>query len=86
MTQEVYFLRNGWECDFVAFPPGKEGWIIQVTARLDHANIDRELKGLAAGIKHLGRGQALLLADSREPGLQIPEWVRVVPVMDWLLE
>jgi len=86
MTPDVYFLRNGWECDFVAFPPAREPLIIQVTERLDEDNLAREVKGLEAGKNRLGRGEAMLLVDSVQSGLDIPKWVRVVPVVDWLLE
>jgi uncharacterized protein len=86
MTPDVYFLRNGWECDFVAFPPAREPLIIQVTERLDEDNLAREVKGIEAGRNRLGRGEAMLLVDSVQSGMDIPKWVRVVPVVDWLLE
>ena len=86
MTPDVYFLRNGWECDFVAFPPAREPLIIQVTERLDEDNVAREVKGLEAGKNRLGKGEAILLVDSVQSGVDIPKWVRVVPVVDWLIE
>jgi predicted AAA+ superfamily ATPase len=86
MTPDVYFLRNGWECDFVAFPPAREPLIIQVTERLDEDNLAREVKGLEAGKNRLGKGEAILLVDSFQSGVDIPKWVRVVPVVDWLIE
>ncbi|MDQ1239535.1 MAG: uncharacterized protein QG577_1721 [Thermodesulfobacteriota bacterium] len=85
-TAEIYFLRNGWECDFVAFPYATEPLLVQVTATLDQDNLARELKGLEAGRGRVGRGEAMLLVDSVQSGLDIPKWVRVVPVVDWLLE
>ena len=85
-TEEIYFVRNGWECDFVAFPPGAKPLLFQVTARLDRNNLAREVKGLVAGRKHVGRVDGLLLVDSTEPGLDVPEWIRVVLIQEWLLE
>ncbi|MBT3388585.1 MAG: ATP-binding protein [Desulfobacula sp.] len=86
MTHEIYFLRNGWECDFVVFPQGQPRLLIQVTDRLDQSNLGREVKGLTAGKERLGIDQALLLVDSAQADLDIPEWIRVVPVVEWLLE
>jgi len=86
MTQEMYFVRNGWECDFVAFPHGREPLLVQVTSRLDTNNLAREIKGLDAARKRVGSGRTLLLAESIQPGFDVPEWISVAPVLDWLLE
>ena len=86
MTHEIYFVRNGWECDFVAFPHGKKPLLVQVTSRLDTTNLAREIKGLEAAGKRVGPCRALLLAESIQPGLAVPEWISVAPVLDWLLE
>jgi len=85
-TEDIYFLRNNWECDFVAFPAGSDPLIIQVTARLDQDNMAREVKGLAAARDHLPRAEALLLVESAQPGLELPEWIRIVPISEWLLQ
>jgi len=85
-TLEIYFGRNGWECDFVAFFPDNEPLLIQVTARLDNSNLVREIKGLESARKLTRTGQALLLVETIEPDLDVPEWVQVVHVADWLLE
>ena len=85
-THEIYFVRNGWECDFIAFPYGKEALLVQVTSRLDNNNLAREVKGLEAARKLAGPSQALLLTESIQTGLDIPEWIRVASVVDWLLE
>ncbi len=85
-THEIYFVRNGWECDFIAFSQARGPLLVQVTARLDDNNLAREVKGLEAARNLAGRGEALLLAESIQPGLDIPEWIRVMPIMEWLLE
>ena len=84
-TEEIYFLRNGWECGFVAFPQAGEPTLVQVTTKLDQDNLGREIKGLDAGRTHLGTSTALLLYDTIQPGLDIPDWVRAVPVLEWVL-
>jgi predicted AAA+ superfamily ATPase len=85
-TEDIYFARNGWECDFAVFPPGRSALLLQVTDRLGGDNIGRELKGLVAGRQFIGEAEGLLLVDSIEPGLDIPRWIRVLTVQQWLLE
>jgi uncharacterized protein len=85
-TEDIFFARNGWECDFVVFPPGRSAQLLQVTDRLGGDNIGRELKGLVAGRQFIGEAEGLLLVDSIELGLDIPRWIRVVTVQQWLLE
>jgi uncharacterized protein len=84
-TEEIFFVRNGWECDFAVFHPGRPAQLIQVTERLSRDNIGRELKGLAAGRQFIGNVDGLLLVDTIDPGLDIPGWIRVLPVQQWLL-
>lgn len=85
-TEEIFFVRNGWECDFAVFPSGRSAELIQVTERLSSENIGRELKGLVAARQFIGNGQGLLLVDSIEQGLDIPRWIRVMAVWEWLLQ
>ncbi|VBB43696.1 ATPase [uncultured Desulfatiglans sp.] len=85
-TEEIFFARNGWECDFVFLPTGCPPRLIQVTERLDRANLARELKGLTAGRQMLGEVDGLILAESVERGLDIPLWIRVMGMQEWLLE
>jgi predicted AAA+ superfamily ATPase len=83
--EELYFLRNGWECDFVVLSHGSPNLFVQVTSRLDQDNFTREVKGLAAARDYIGNGQALLLVENVAPHLEIPEWIRVAPIEEWLL-
>lgn len=48
--------------------------------------IGRELKGLAAGRQMLGEVDGLILSESVERGLDIPSWIRVTGLQEWLLE
>lgn len=85
-TEDIFFARNGWECDFAVFLSGHSAQLIQVTERLDSDNIGRELKGLIAGRQFIGEVEGLLLVDTTESGLDIPPWIRVLSVQQWLLE
>jgi hypothetical protein len=53
---------------------------------LDTENYVREVKGLEAAGKLVDSDRALLLAESIQPGLEVPGWIRITPVVDWLLE
>ncbi|MCF8107525.1 MAG: ATP-binding protein [Desulfohalobiaceae bacterium] len=86
LTQEIYFIRNGWECDFVAFLPGERAKLIQVTERLDRDTVTREVKGLIAGKDFVGSNDGVLLVESAESNLDLPSWIQVVPIQEWLLE
>jgi predicted AAA+ superfamily ATPase len=85
-TEDIFFARNGWECDFAVFPPGRSAQLLQVTDRLNSDNIGRELKGLVAGRQFIGDAEGLLLVDTIAAGLDIPQWIRVLSVQQWLLE
>lgn len=84
-TEEIYFARNGWDCDFVVFPQGKKPQLVQVAWQLNRDNLDREVKGLISMRRILEHAECLLIVDHVEPGLDVPEWVRVVHVVEWLL-
>lgn len=85
-TEDIFFARNGWECDFAVFPPGRSAQLLQVTDRLNSDNIGRELKGLVAGRQFIGDAEGLLLVDTIAAGLDIPQWIRVLSIQQWLLE
>jgi len=84
-TEDIYFARNGWECDFVVATPGRVPQLIQVTRQLNAENIDREVKGLISGRQYVGKAEGVLLADQVAEGLDIPSWIRVLPVIEWSL-
>lgn len=85
MAGEVFFIRNGWECDFAFFPAGDRARLIQVTERLDTDNAGREVKGLQAARQLIGDADGLLLFDSAQKGLEIPPWIKQMSIADWLL-
>lgn len=84
-TEDIYFARNGWECDFIVFLSKDNPLYVQVTERLDHNSVDREIKGLLGIRKRLGKGESLILFETRDKGLQIPEKIAIQKVRDFLL-
>lgn len=84
---EIYFLKNGFECDFVVLKQTEPPVLIQVADVLHRDNLERELKGLEKGKKRIQNGRGVLLVNeiavSRE---LIPAWVEVELAPDWLLK
>ncbi len=85
-TDEIYFLKNGWECDFVAFTRVKQPLIIQVTEHLNIDNLNREIKGLEMAKKRFPNSKGLLLTGEVEQAIDLPDWCDVMPISTWLLK
>ena len=85
-TEDIYFLKNRWECDFVVFSDSPKPLLIQVTEKLDSHNLKREIKGLESARKRLPDARCLVLVHELEGGVAVPDWVKVVPVSLWILE
>ena len=85
-TEEICFLKNGWECDFVVFRTAKQPLTIQVTERLNSDNLNREIKGLEMAKKRISDSECLLLAGQLDQTVDLPDWCKVMPIPTWLLE
>lgn len=85
-TEEIFFARNGWECDFAVFQAGRPATLIQVTQHLTRDNLDREIKGLSSGKQFIGNADGLLLVETADKGLEIPGWIQLRTVKQWLLQ
>lgn len=86
-SEEIYFLKNGYECDFAVFPRGERPLLVQVTDRLHQDNLDREIKGLQNAKKIITNGRCLLLTGESPVSMdETPEWIEQKKVSDWLLE
>lgn len=85
--KDIYFLKNGYECDFVVFPRTEKPIFIQVTEVLHQDNFNREVTGLEKARKRIKNGRSLLIAgELSTPINEIPEWIEVKTITDWLLE
>ncbi|WP_186441661.1 ATP-binding protein [Desulfamplus magnetovallimortis] len=87
-TESIFFLKNGYECDFVVNPETDKTQLIQVTEMLHQGNVQRELQGLEKASKQFGKCRQLLIVNDialpEKPLL--PEWVELKPAWQWLLE
>ena len=86
LSQEIYFLKNGYECDFAVFPLGQKPLLVQVTDTLHQDNLKREIKGFAKARKRLDQARCLLIAaDISISKEMIPEWLETYIAADWFL-
>jgi len=84
-TEEIFFLKNGWECDFLVFQTAKQPLIIQVTDRLNSDNLNREIKGLRMAKKRIPNSKGLLLVGQLDQTVDVPGWSDIMPISTWLL-
>lgn len=86
LTEELFFLKSTWECDFLAFPKGEKPILIQVTEKFNSNNIDREITGLLKARKWIDNAQGLfLVADMTNAPTDLPDWINVMELPKWLL-
>ena len=84
-TEEIYFVRNGWECDFAVFPSGGPPQLIQVTEQLHQDNLEREIKGLDVAHQLVSDATAYLLVDEVPKNIIVPSWINLMSIQEWLL-
>ncbi|MBC2704256.1 ATP-binding protein [Desulfobacula sp.] len=86
-TEAVFFLKNGYECDFVVFPETDKPVLIQVTQTLHQDNLSREINGLEKAGKRIKNSRSILIAgDVTVSSDSLPKWVEVKTAYEWLLE
>lgn len=86
-TEAIFFLKNGYECDFVVFPETKNPVLIQVTETLDQDNFSREISGLEKAGKRIKNSKSLLITGNMGiPIEMLPKWVEVMTAYEWLLK
>ncbi len=85
-AEDVFFIKNMGECDFVAFQYGTEPLTVQVTERLSSGNKKREIKGLETARKKLSKCRSILLTGESSLSPDLPDWCDSMPVWKWLLQ
>ncbi len=86
-TENIFFLKNGYECDFAVFPKFEKPILIQVTQSLHKDNLHREVNGLEKAKKRIQNARCLLIAeDITVPPAMIPGHIAVQKAPHWLLK
>ncbi len=85
-SDQIFFAKNAWECDFAVFFKSQPPLLIQVAHRVSPDNVRRETKGFEAALKTTPGGECLLLFEDREAGVRLPKWIKAAYVKNWLLD
>ena len=86
-TESVFFLKNGYECDFVVFPDMQQPMLIQVADIIHRDNLKREINGLEKARKRIKNCRSLLIAGEIDVPMDLfPEWLEIRTASEWLLE
>ena len=86
-TEDIFFSKNGYECDFVVFSKNEKPLLIQVTETLNIDNFKREINGLEKTKKKLENSHSLLITENMAvPYDMLPEWIVVKTASEWLLQ
>jgi predicted AAA+ superfamily ATPase len=86
-AEDIHFLKNGYECDFVIST--KDGNLIpvQVVETLHQENLNRELKGLEKARQRLKCVQGMMIVRETSSLIKyLPEWIETKKITNWLLE
>ena len=86
-AEDIHFLKNGYECDFVVPTRAGNSIPVQVVEILHRDNLNRELKGLEKARQRLKSEHGILIVRETSPLIEnLPEWIEVKQVSNWLLE
>ncbi len=84
-TKDLYFVKNGSECDFLAYFRNEPPQLIQVTDHLHADNWKREFKGLQHAQRKIPDAKPILLVHDPYLPFEAPPDVEILSVVDWLL-
>ncbi len=85
LEYEVYFLSNGFECDFV-YKNNNKWNVIQVCWELNDLNNDREYNGILKACSFLNIKEALIITSEQEYEIYYEKIkIKVIPAYKWLI-
>lgn len=80
--KEVFYFKNGAECDFIIKEGRKINEAIQVCYEINKENETREVNGLRKAMKTFGLKKGLLLTMNQE---EKRNEIEIMPLLNWLL-
>lgn len=84
--KEVFYFKDGRECDFVIRDKNRIVSAIQVTRALSAENEERELEGLIRALERCRTRSGVIVTYSQSKNIKRKGYeIRVVPVTEWLL-
>ena len=85
-NKNIFYTKNGYECDFLVFENNKIQEIIQVCFDLNQQNEKREYKGILTAAKYFNLNHGILITESEEKKIKIDGVdISVVPAWKWML-
>ena len=85
--QEIFYLFDKKECDFITVDNKKIKQVIQVTWELNTTNTEREIDGLIEAMKKLHQNKGMILTYDQEDTLHNQDKTIVIkPAWKWLCE
>ncbi len=80
--KEVFYFKNGAECDFIIKEGRKINEAIQVCYEINKENETREVNGLRKAMRTFGLKKGLLLTMNQE---EKRNEIEIMPLLNWLL-
>jgi len=85
--KELFYFKEGGECDFVARKGSKIDEAYQVCYNLDDFNKEREIGGLVVALKRFNLKSGLILTYNQEDEFMVEgKKIMVKPVWKWLVQ
>lgn len=82
LDNEVFYVKNQFECDFVAKQNHQISGAFQVCCQLTEENLPREQAGLKKAMEATGAKEGIFLTFNQEDEI---DGIRIVPVWKWCL-
>lgn len=82
--ENIYFYRNGFECDILIHKKNTITHCFQICYALNEQNMQRELKGLKKTMERFSLQKGMIITFEQEKSLQ--ENISVIPAYKFLLE
>ena len=85
-SKEIFFYREGKECDFLLKENGKITQALQVCYFLDEENKERELSGLLNALKEFSLKKGKIITFDQEDHFEIEDKkIELLPLWKWML-
>ncbi len=86
-NKEIYYHKNGKECDFIMKEGTKIKEAIQVSYEINRKNEDREIEGLISALKTHCLKEGTIITKEQEEIRTIGKYkIKIIPITKWLLE
>ena len=86
-NKEIFYSKNGYECDFIVLTHDRIEELIQVCFNLNETNKKREYKGIISAAKLFNKQQGLIITDNEERNISINGIdITIIPAWKWLLQ